>query len=174
MVRENRIRAMIYTLVVTSMTANSAWSDTDNASHAAFRAFFTHNVPLADSGSGSFTVTATLGGVRDEFLLDTGASMITISPKLFAKVRRHSEFEKVSQIGARLANGKLKVLNVYRVSDFKIGDRCDLGSVEVAVFNSGERNLLGMNVLQQAAPFAISTSPPTLGLANCITTLAAR
>ena len=38
---------------------------------------FTHQVPLTATGSGSFTVSGTLGGVDGDFLLDTGASMIT-------------------------------------------------------------------------------------------------
>jgi len=132
-----------------------------------FAALFSHSVPLSHTGAGSYTVTATVGGIETEFLLDTGASMVTVSLSLFKQIREQGMIEKVRRVGARLASGKIEVLDVYLVERFSLGNGCELGSVEVAVLKSNGRNLLGMNVLQQAAPFAISVSPPTLGLSHC-------
>lgn len=128
---------------------------------------FPHSFPLAQTGSGSLTVAADLGGVSSEFLLDTGASMITVSPRVFAELKRLGSAVKVRRVAARSAGGRLQALDVYRVEKFVLGKTCELGPVEVAVMRSGGRNLLGLAALEQAAPFAISTTPPELGLARC-------
>jgi hypothetical protein len=134
---------------------------------ADFAALFPQSVPLNPSSSGSYTVMATVGGVGTEFLLDTGASMTTVSASLFNKIREHEEVIKVRRVGARLASGKVEVLDVYLVQHFSLGGGCELGPLEIAVLNKGGRNLLGMNVLQEAAPFAVSLTPPALGLSRC-------
>ena len=128
-------------------------------------------VPLAQSGSGSFMIEGEMGGVKSEFLLDTGASMVTINRELFREIRRHNPVEKVRTVGARLASGKVELLDVYQADNFIIGAGCDLGPVEFAVVKQGGRNLLGMNALKQAAPFSISFSPPQLSLSQCIPAL---
>lgn len=136
--------------------------------HVDLSMLFAESVPLNDSGAGSFTVSGTLGGVEVEFLLDTGASMVTVSASLFKQILRRSDAAvKVRRVGARLASGKVEVLDVYLVKNFSLGSKCDLGPVEVAVLKRGGRNLLGMNALQLAAPFVISTAPPSLGLSQC-------
>lgn len=128
-------------------------------------------VPLAQSGSGSFTIEGEMGGVRSEFLLDTGASMVTINRNLFDEIRKRNSIEKVRTVGARLASGKVELLDVYRSDSFIIGASCDLGPVEFAVVKRGGRNLLGMNALKQAAPFSISFTPPQLSLSQCLPAL---
>ncbi len=142
----------------------------------AFSSDVLHSVPLAASGSGSFTVSATIGGVQEDFLLDTGASMVTVSADLMKKMKRMGGVEKVGRVGARMASGKIEALDVYRVDSFEIAAGCDLGPIDVAVLRSGKRSLLGMSVLQMAAPFTISMTPPALGLGTCGTqpTLAVR
>lgn len=132
-----------------------------------FSALFAHSVPLAESGAGSYSVMGTLGGVEVEFLLDTGASMVTVSAPLFDRIQELGAAVKVRRVGARLASGKVEAMDVYQVDRLLLGEGCDLGPVEVAVLKRGGRNLLGMNALQQAAPFAISTTPPVLGLSQC-------
>ena len=129
---------------------------------------FAHSVPLAQSGAGSFNIRASVGNVEDEFLLDTGASLVTVSNSLFRKIRKSSDVTKVRQVGARLASGKVEVLDVYRAERFVLGTDCELGPVEFAVYKRGGRNLLGMNALSQASPFAVSVTPPALGLSGCL------
>lgn len=128
---------------------------------------FPENVPLSHTGAGSYSLSATVGGIDADFLLDTGASMTTVNSDLFKKIRESGQVSKVRAVGARLASGKIEVLDVYLVQGFLLGNSCELGSVEVAVLNKGGRNLLGMNVLQRAAPFAISLSPPALAMSHC-------
>lgn len=126
------------------------------------------SVPLSQTGSGGFELHAELAGVEGEFLLDTGASMVTINRDLFREIQKLNRLDKVRSVGARLASGKVKLLDVYRAERFIIGAGCDLGAVEFAVVERGGRNLLGMNALSQAAPFTISLSPPQLELAQCL------
>lgn len=126
-----------------------------------------NQVTLTQTGAGSFTVQVMINGLEADFLLDTGASMVTVNAELFQQLRAHSEMTRIKRIGARLASGKIEVLDVYRISSFSLGNHCELGPLEVAVLKRGGRNLLGMNALQQAAPINLSFAPPTLSLAHC-------
>ena len=128
-----------------------------------------HNsrIALTQTGAGSFNVNVMINGMAADFLLDTGASMVTVSSALFEQLQERTEMTRVSRIGARLASGKVEVLDVYRVSSFSLGSDCELGPLEIAVLKHGGRNLLGMNALQQAASISLSFTPPTLSLAGC-------
>lgn len=133
-----------------------------------FSELFAFQIPLKMTTTGNFAVNASLDGVEDEFLLDTGASMVTVTEALFKKIRSKGAAVKTRRIGARLASGKLEVLNVYQIDNFSLGADCALGPIEIAVMKRGGRNLVGMNALSQASPFAISTTPPILGLTGCM------
>ena len=128
---------------------------------------FDTSVPMVATGTGSFTVTASLGGTSGEFLLDTGASLVTITPELFKRLRKSGQVEAAGQVAARDAAGRLETLRLYRVESLTLGEQCQLGPVNVAVLKGGSRNLLGMSALAQAAPFAVSMSPPALALSRC-------
>jgi predicted aspartyl protease len=141
------------------------------AEEANFDLAFHHQVPLQKTGAGSYTVAGRLGGVEGEFLLDTGASMITVSRTLFKQVSARAapgrEPTLLREVAARTASGRVSVLSVYRVEEFTLDNQCPIGPVEVAVMPAGGRNLLGMEALSRAAPFAVYTSPPALGLSQC-------
>ena len=126
------------------------------------------SLPMTQTGPGGFELHGEIAGVGGDFLLDTGASMITINRNLFREIQKRNKLEKVHSVGARLASGEIKLLDVYRVEQFTIGNACKLGPVEFAVVDKGGRNLLGMNALSQVAPFTISMSPPQLSLAQCL------
>ncbi len=128
---------------------------------------FAHQVSLHATGAGSYTVTGTLGGVSGEFLLDTGASMITVSREFFEAMAAQSKPKLARQVGARLASGRVRTVDVYELPTLELGSDCVVGPVEVAVMPRGGRNLLGMSALTQAAPFAVSASPPVLALSAC-------
>ena len=156
--------------VALSMFVGAAmgWTSTLRADPAMeVAALFSHSVPLHQTGAGSYTVNATVGGVEAELLLDTGASMVTVSSSLFKQIRKQGKATRIRRVGARLASGKVEVLDVYSVQHFSLGYDCELGPVEVAVLKNGGRNLLGMNVLELAAPFVFTASPPALGLSKC-------
>lgn len=128
---------------------------------------FSHQVPLTATGSGSFTVTGTLGGVEGDFLLDTGASMITVSREFLKSMTNGSRLKPSRTVAARFASGRVNTVDVYQFDTLTLGENCQLGPVEVAVMPKGGRNLLGMSALMNAAPFAVSASPPSLALSRC-------
>ena len=134
-----------------------------------FMSFFSHSIPLTETSAGSFSVVATLGGVESEFLLDTGASLVTVNADVFKQIRKNNgNVKKVRQVGARLASGKVQIMDIYRVESFDLGYNCDLGPIEIAVHGRGGRNLLGMNALDRVSTFAVTAAPPSLALTNCL------
>ncbi len=126
------------------------------------------NVPMNQSASGTFYLAATAAGHNADFLLDTGAGLVTLNEATFAAIKKRTGVTHVRQMGARLANNKIKLIEVYEVEQFAIGN-CELGPLEVAVMKGGSRNLLGLSALGIAAPFSIQTTPPSLTLSNCKT-----
>ncbi len=160
-----RIAVFILASFALAMVAEAADGDESNGTAQSFQAF-SYQVPLLANAAGSFSVTGTLGGVEGEFLLDTGASMITVS-RDFLESMTDAKRAPARRVAARLASGRVEAVEVYRFDTLQLGDSCLLGPVEVAVMPSGGRNLLGMNALMNAAPFAVSVSPPSLALSRC-------
>jgi len=90
-------------------------------------------------------------GGSTSLLIDTGATMTTLSKAGFSQIRSHSS---LFEIGSRMfstANGVTKG-RIYRVAEFTIGDY-RFENMEVAVLDfdmsHGVEGLLGMNVLGQ-------------------------
>lgn len=135
---------------------------------------FDYRVALEPSSSGTMYVDATIANkITAKFLLDTGSGLITINKATFEQLKKSEDVEYSHKVAARLANGKLHQVKMYRVSSFKIGDACDLGSVDLAVMPKGN-NIVSINLLNRAAPFAMYTNPPTLALSGCQTSLVAQ
>lgn len=128
---------------------------------------FPVELPLSSSGSGTLTISAELGGQRADFLVDTGAGMVTISRDLFEALEGRGELREVRRVALRLANNRVRSVPVYAVRHFRLGKHCDLGPLEVAVMGSGSRNLLGLSALGKGAPFALDPRSPTLFLSQC-------
>jgi len=129
---------------------------------------FDVNVPIDKSESGSLYVQAVINSsIRSQFLVDTGAGMITLNRELFEQISKSGKVEKTGKIEARLANGKFEKMNLYKIKSFSIGKNCNLGEMEVAVMKHKGRNILGLSALIKAAPFAIHTSPMELVLSGC-------
>lgn len=125
-------------------------------------------VPMTDSGAGNYSVAGSFGtDPAAEFLIDTGAALTTISSGLFRSLQRTRQLEPVRRVAARLADGRLRAMNVYRVDDFRLGDHCSLGTIEVAVIANDGRNILGMSALAKTAPFGLHLTPAALALTRC-------
>lgn len=125
-------------------------------------------VPMVDSGAGSFSVSASFGDdLPTEFLVDTGAGLTTISRNLFRTLQRTRDLRPVRRVAARLANGRLHALDVYRIEDFRLGDQCAIGAIEVAVMANDGRNILGMSALAKTAPFGLHLTPAALAVTHC-------
>jgi hypothetical protein len=133
---------------------------------------FGYTIAMKTANSGTSYVDATLAeSITASFLVDTGSAMLVINQTTFKALKQSNHVQFSHEAAARLANGKLHRVDVYTVPQFRIGQRCDIGPVEVAVIKKGN-NILGMSVLKRAAPFALSIVPPTLMLSECSDVLA--
>ena len=125
-------------------------------------------MPIDKSQTGNLYVDAVINSnVRSQFMVDTGAGMITLNRALFKQISREGSVEKIGKIAARLANGKYQTMSLYKVQSFSIGENCNLGEMEVAVMKHSGRNILGLSALIKVAPFSIHTNPMELILSGC-------
>ncbi|WP_339867233.1 retropepsin-like aspartic protease [Pseudohongiella nitratireducens] len=160
------IRHFSHSLLISLLMLSKSQAETP--AQASLDIIHSGDIPLTQTGAGSYTVNAVIGGIDAEFLLDTGASMVTVNTQFFEQLRDSTDVTRVKRVGARLASGKVEILDVYRVSSFLLNGACELGPLEIAVLPRGGRNLLGMNALQQAAPLNMSFTPPKMNLAGCM------
>jgi len=129
---------------------------------------FETRVPLDRAASGNYTVEGAFNdAVHAKFLVDTGSGLLTVNERLFREIARSGEVEQVREMAARLADGRVQAVPIYRVARFRLGKHCDVGPVEVAVLTRSGRNILGLSVLGKLAPFAMRVSPPSLSLTAC-------
>ena len=126
-----------------------------------------NRVVLWADADGFFRVDGKVNGRLVNFLIDTGASLSTISRSLFEKIKSHRDVIHVRKIAARLANGKFQSAEVYRISNFVIGKQCKMAPLEVAVMPSNGRNILGMNALAMTAPFGLNPQKMALAVSRC-------
>ena len=130
---------------------------------------FDFAVPMQEHDSGQYYVHAVLsGGVETDFLVDTGSGYVALSKETFDKVRRQPGTEYQRDIVGAMANGRLMKVQIYRVAELAISDHCRLTDIEVAVFPSGARDILGLSALRRVEPFAMHFSPPELRLSGCV------
>lgn len=129
---------------------------------------FGYAVPLEQRESGQYYVHAVLaGGVETDFLVDTGSGYVALSKETFDRVRRTPGTKFVREIVGAMANGRLMKVPIYTVTELAISPHCRLADVEVAVFPSGARDILGLSALRRVEPFAMHFSPPELRLSSC-------
>jgi predicted aspartyl protease len=129
---------------------------------------FEFKIDLAQKPAGSFYVSGILNGEETlDLLVDTGADMIILSVESFRSLEKSQALKPVRRMAARMADGRSKAVKIYRIESLLLGENCYVGPVDVAVVPGAANNILGLNVLNQAAPFAIYNSPPTLALSVC-------
>lgn len=129
---------------------------------------FETQVRMERAASGNFTVRGAFNDtVEAEFLVDTGSGLLTVNERVFRHIARSGDVEQVREMAARLADGRVQAVPVYRVARFRLGEHCEIGPVEVAVLTRKGRNILGLSVLGKLAPFAMSVTPPALSLSSC-------
>jgi len=133
---------------------------------------FEHIIPLDRQKSGNYYITGTItdtsgAGTDVQFMVDTGAGMVTLAESTFKSLSRDLRVKPSRRVAARMADGRTRSINVYEIARFSLGKHCEIGPTEVAVIPGATNNILGLNVLNRAAPFAIFTSPPSLALSVC-------
>lgn len=111
-----------------------------------------------------------LGAV--DWMVDTGSGYTTINEAMLLALQATDRVRFVKSVHGRLADGRTLEVPVYAIEAVSIGDACWLHDVEVAVFQGNARPILGLNVLQRAAPFIFSFTPPRLKLSGCASVMA--
>lgn len=125
-------------------------------------------VPMHIKGASAFHVDVHIEGFgKRAFVVDTGASYTTIDEQTLTILRNKKRATYVQELEGVLADGTNLVVPVYRLASINIGGTCVLQDVEVAVFPSTKRTLLGLSALRRTAPFLFSIDPPLLELSNC-------
>jgi len=129
---------------------------------------FEFKIPISEQNSGNYYVEGVLeNDDKVDFLVDTGAGMVILAEKTFRSLSEVSSSKPTKRIAVRMADGRTKAVNVYTLNQLILGQGCNVGPLEVAVIPGAANNILGLNVLKKAAPFAIYTSPPALALSDC-------
>ena len=137
-------------------------------SHIAVAEDFQFNIPITQHGSGNYYISGGIEKNNDvQFLVDTGAGMVTLTEQTFKSFTGKTRNEPTRRIAVRMADGRTKAVNVYTLEHLVLGNNCDIGPLDVAVIPGASNNILGLDILKKAAPFAIYTSPPSLALSLC-------
>lgn len=106
-----------------------------------------------------------------DWMVDTGSGYMTINEEMLLALQATDRVRFIKRVHGRLADGRTLAVPVYAIDAMSIGDACWLHDVEVAVFPGKTRPILGLNVLQRAAPFIFSFTPPRLMLSGCASVL---
>jgi predicted aspartyl protease len=106
--------------------------------------------------TGTYTLSGELApSVKEEFLFDTGASMVMIGKKLFDEISKHHTPISTGKIAAVMASGSVKTIPTYTLPSLVLENGCDVGPVEIAVVRGATRNLIGLNALSKLGSITI-------------------
>jgi len=125
-------------------------------------------IPLQDIGTNTWYISGTIVGAgKTRLLLDTGSGYSIITRDTLTRLRGNGQARYVKDLEGILADGRRKVVPVYRITGIILGENCHIAEIDAAVLPSGSREILGLNALRKVMPMEISLEPPTLSLSNC-------
>ena len=125
-------------------------------------------IELTYSALATYYVEVRVGGAKpDPYLLDTGASYMTITEATLATLQSTGGVRYVHDLQGVMADGRSQIVPVYLVDAITIGDSCHLQAVEVAVIPGATRGLLGLSALRKASPFNLQFDTATMSLGGC-------
>jgi predicted aspartyl protease len=125
-------------------------------------------VALTQSDTGTFYLAGGIQGYGDlQFLLDTGSSYTVIGEGILKQLQTGGDAQWSREVQGRMADGRPRVVPLYRINALRLGDNCWVHGVEAAVLGEDTRPILGMDVLARLAPFTFSMEPPRLELNRC-------
>ncbi|OOG22775.1 hypothetical protein B1C78_13950 [Thioalkalivibrio denitrificans] len=129
---------------------------------------FSTEVRMDDRGGAAFYVPGNIEGFGSvDLMVDTGSGYMTINEDMLRTLKDGGQARFVRDLRGRLADGSELTVPVYALDAVSIGEACRMRDVEAAVFPGSTRPILGLNVLQRAAPFIFSFDPPRLVLSHC-------
>lgn len=128
------------------------------------------SIPMQIENNHTFYVHSSIEGVGfTSLLVDTGSGYSTITEKTLQELQKNGNAVYLKELEGVMADGSVRMVSVYRIPGINIGQNCHIRDIEVAVFPSGSREILGLSTLRKVAPFTFSIDPPYLSLSNCIT-----
>lgn len=128
----------------------------------------TQDIEMRSDRSSNFYVTSIIEGAGQKSLLvDTGSGYSTISQSTLKVLQKKGAAEFVRKLEGVMADGSRQWVSVYRIAGLNIGGNCYIKDIEVAVFPSGGREILGLSALGKVSPFTFSIEPPRLSLSHC-------
>lgn len=126
------------------------------------------SIPMQIENNHTFYVHSSIEGAGlTSLLVDTGSGYSTITEKTLRELQKTGNAVYLKKLQGIMADGSVRKVSVYRISSINIGRTCHVSDIEVAVFPSGSRQILGLNTLSKVAPFTFSIDPPSLSLSNC-------
>ncbi|EIZ80561.1 hypothetical protein WSK_0840 [Novosphingobium sp. Rr 2-17] len=108
-------------------------------------------VPMREDGH--FWVTATLNGVKRDFLVDTGATLTAISPATARKADLKANALNRS-IMMRTANGTVEA-QLVSIEELRMGNVVARDLDAVVAPGLGDANVIGMNLLSRLASWRV-------------------
>ena len=123
----------------------------------------TAEIPMHEVRSGAFYIKGNLGGLVDtDLLLDTGSGYVSLSQQTFDLIRDDATTVFQRHITGIMANGRKESVPIYRIGELRLTSECILRNIEVAVFRSTSRDILGLNALMQIQPITLQLDPPLM------------
>ncbi len=126
------------------------------------------SIPMQIENSHNFYVQSSIEGAGfTSLLVDTGSGYSTITESTLRELQKSGKATYLRKLKGVMADGTMRQVSIYRISAINIGEKCQIRNIEVAVFPTGTRQILGLNTLSKVAPFTFSINPPSLTLNNC-------
>lgn len=125
-------------------------------------------VDLERRVAGTYYVAGSIAGYGEvDLLVDTGSSFFVINDLILQVLLQAGTAHYSRDLEGRMADGSIRAVRLYRLTELRLGENCRIPGVEAAVFAGSTRTILGMNVLSQLAPFTFSADPPSLQFGPC-------
>jgi predicted aspartyl protease len=129
------------------------------------------DIDLHPLSTGTFTIAIKFSSALEaEFLLDTGASMVMMSDKLFNAITKYQKTIPTGKVAANMASGRIKSIPTYQIHSLVLENGCDVGPLEVAVIRGASRNLIGLNALVKLGRITLDIQDTKLIATDCALT----
>lgn len=128
----------------------------------------TQQIEMKNIGFNTFYISSKINGAGETSLLvDTGSGYSIINRNTLAQLLENGDATYLHELEGIMADGSQRIVSVYRISGMTLGNNCYVPNIDVVVFPSGTRQILGLSTLSKVAPFTFSTNPPQLSLSHC-------
>lgn len=125
-------------------------------------------IELHPVSTGTYTIAIQFAPeIKEEFLLDTGASMVMINHKLFKSISQRQNTILTGKVAANMASGRVTSIPTYEIPSLILANGCDVGPLEVAVLRGATRNLIGLNALEKLGRITLDLQDTKLIAADC-------